>query len=367
MRESSFQTASSRAPDVHTAVAELRRQLTGDDGLLQCFASPAYPPEALARELAEAFPGVVSVGCTTAGELVSGQMLKNAVVAMMIPRSAIGVVSVEIVDLEAESLPAALDRLAEPFGEKVGDMDVGRYLGFVLVDGLSLGEEKLMERLGDATNVIFVGGSAGDDLKFTRTHVFAQGRAASRAAVLVLCRPEAPFEVLKTQSFDVLARKLKVTGVDPEGRRVLTFDGQPAALAYAEAVGAAPDAVESHFMHNPLGLVVNGEPYVRSPRKVEDGTMHFYCRLEEGMELSVLQSRDIVAETSAAIRGAAERAPIRAAIDFHCILRTLELESKHQTQAYADIFSDFPMVGFSTYGEEYVGHINQTSTIVLFH
>jgi len=49
-----------------------------------------------------------------------------------------------------------------------------------------------------------------------------------------------------------------------------------------------------------------------------------------------------------------------------CILRTLELESKGITEAYGKLFTDIPTIGFSTYGEEYIGHINQTSTMLVF-
>ena len=53
-------------------------------------------------------------------------------------------------------------------------------------------------------------------------------------------------------------------------------------------------------------------------------------------------------------------------LNFNCILRTLELEATNQTEAYGKVFDDIQTVGFSTYGEEYMGHINQTATMVLF-
>jgi len=89
--------------------------------------------------------------------------------------------------------------------------------------------------------------------------------------------------------------------------------------------------------------------------------------VKTGIELQLLRSRNIVEDTR---RDFAEKVRqmghCRAVINFHCILRTLELEQKNQCDAYAGIFADVPTVGFSTYGESYIGHINQTSTLVLF-
>lgn len=33
-------------------------------------------------------------------------------------------------------------------------------------------EEKIMEKIGDMTDITFIGGSAGDDLAFAKTHLF---------------------------------------------------------------------------------------------------------------------------------------------------------------------------------------------------
>lgn len=85
------------------------------------------------------------------------------------------------------------------------------------------------------------------------------------------------------------------------------------------------------------------------------------------MEYSVLESKDIVKETEAALNAKKEElGNISGIINFNCILRTLELEAKNQTDAYGALFSDIPTIGFSTYGEEYIGHINQTATMLLF-
>jgi 4-diphosphocytidyl-2C-methyl-D-erythritol kinase len=57
---------------------------------------------------------------------------------------------------------------------------------------------------------------------------------------------------------------------------------------------------------------------------------------------------------------------IEGIINFHCIQRTIELEKKNLVKQYGEIFKEIPTIGFSTYGEVYIGHMNQTSTMLVF-
>ena len=115
------------------------------------------------------------------------------------------------------------------FGEPVNEMKPSNYLGIVLVDGMCGLEEKLMDVIGDKTNVLFIGGSAGDDLKFQSTHVFANGKSYTDAAVLALLKPAAPFELVKTQSVRELGAELVVTKANEDQREIVEFNHKPAA------------------------------------------------------------------------------------------------------------------------------------------
>ena len=85
------------------------------------------------------------------------------------------------------------------------------------------------------------------------------------------------------------------------------------------------------------------------------------------MEVRLLESTNIIEDTKNALeKKISEFGRIEGIINFHCILRTLELEKKNLVKQYGEIFSDIPTIGFSTYGEEYIGHINQTSTMLVF-
>ncbi len=364
-----IQTAYSPLPEAAEAAAAIGREISNSPRLVVFFASSRHEPAAIARAMQAAFPDATVVGCTTAGEIAAGRMLKGSVVAMGFSAEAIAGVQVQLVRHPATpgQVDAALARFEDQLGVRMNDLDHTRYVGLVLIDGLSRSEERVMDRLGDLTNVAFIGGSAGDDLKFERTHVFSGGEAHTDAALLVLLEPAAPFEILKTQSFEALGATLQVSEADAEQREVVSFNGKPACQAYAEAVGVAPEAASEAFMRNPVGLMVGGEPFVRSPQQVKGDRMAFYCNVLEGMELQVLRSGPIVADTRAALAGkVAEMGGVAGVLNFNCILRTLDLEAKGEADAYGALFADVPTVGFSTYGEAYLGHINQTATMLLF-
>jgi len=364
--------ASSSQQAIRQAVSEIKQGLgEGDVSAVLFFGSSAYDPAELSRQMQQAFPGRPVFGCTTAGELASGTMTDHSIVAMALSSAVVKDIAVEVLrNIHAapvEGVNQAFGRFAAHFGAPVPDLDLAHYVGLVLMDGLSRSEEKIMERIGDLTDLVFVGGSAGDDLKFQATWVFANGEAYRDAALLIILKAGVPFDVLKTQSFRVLDKKLVATKVDEAAREVIEFNHRPAVAAYAEAAQIAVAQASDAFMQHPVGLIAEGEPFVRSPQKVAGRSLVFYCNVREGAELSLLEGGDIVSETRAAVQAkAGEPGGIAGIINFHCILRTLQLKKEGRTQDYADIFRPYPTVGFSTYGEAYLGHINQTSTMLIF-
>ncbi len=365
-----IRTAHSSKETVRDIVSDIRHQTSGfNPNAVIYFASSRFDPEPLSQQMQEQFRKASVFGCSTAGEIVSGKMLKGSVAAMLFDSDALTDICISVAEnIRSENhIPEVFGQFEAHYRTQVAEMDFEKYVGIILADGLSGAEEKLMEKIGDLTDVMFIGASAGDDLKFEQTYIYADGKAYTDAAVLALLRPAAGFDVIKTQSFSALDRKLTATKVNEASRTVLEFDNKPAATAYAQALGISVKEAQRHFMKHPLGLMVGDEPYVRSPRQFRGSDMLFYCNIKEGMELSLLESTDIVSDTRQALaEKKAELNSISGIINFHCILRTLELEQEKQSEAYGNIFSDIPTVGFSTYGEEYIGHINQTSTMLVF-
>jgi len=363
--------AFSTKTSIEEIVLDIKSQLNGfETRLLIVFASSSFDQIQLNTLTQKAFSGCQIIGCSTSGEIVSGKMLKNSVVAMALNSDVIEDVKVEVMEnlKEKTSAETAFKSFENYFDGSMADLDINKYVGIILADGLSASEERVMDSIGDLTNVHFIGGSAGDDLKFVCTYVYANGKTYTNAAVLALIKLKTEFDIIKTQSFCILNSKLNVTKAKENEREVIEFNNKPAVKAYAEAIGVSVDQLQNHFMTNPVGLVADGDNiFVRSPMQIKGESVLFYCSIAEGLEVSVLESTDIIKDTKEIVeKKRKELGNISGIINFNCILRTLELEQKGQTEQYGEIFKDIPTIGFSTYGEEYIGHINQTATMLVF-
>ena len=355
---------------VEEVVADIKGQFANfNTKMVLFFASVKFDPQKIAQQMNDTFKDAVVFGCSTAGEIVSGKMLKESVVAMAFNPDAINDVKVELVEniKDPDNVNKAFKGFEDYYKVSMADMDFNKYIGIVLADGLSKSEEIMMDRMGDLTNILFIGGSAGDDLKFTETYVYANGKSYTNAAILALLKPTKGYDIIKTQSFKPCDVKLTATKVNTEDREVIEFNNEPAAVAYSQAVGCKVEDVSNHFMSKPVGVVIDNDPYVRSPQQLKGNSVVFYCNILEGMELSLLESTDIVKDTKEALDSKIKElgGSVSGIINFHCILRTLELYQKKQDEAYGKVFENVPTVGFSTYGEQYLGHINQTSTMIV--
>jgi hypothetical protein len=344
-----------------------------DARVLIFFASVRYDQKNLFSLISEAFPRSVVLGCSSAGEMFNGELLSGSVVAMALSPKVIYDVKVEVVRNIGEypDLEPAFWSFGEYFRENPLAMDPERYAGLVLLGCQNGGEEVFMDLLGDMTDIRFAGGSAGDNLSHQRTYVHAEGGVYSDAAVLAIMRlnENFDFDIIKTQSFRPLDRVLVANRVNTAAREVLEFNGRPAMEEYASMVGAPSiEGAPRFFISNPLGLMIGrNDVMVRSPMKANGGAMDFYCRIEEGTELRLLESTDIIGDTRRALMdNIAERGPLECVINFNCVLRAMELRNRNLEPEFAGIFRGMVMAGFSTYGEEYIGHVNQTSIMLVF-
>ncbi|QST03106.1 FIST C-terminal domain-containing protein (plasmid) [Pontibacillus sp. ALD_SL1] len=363
----------SHKEDPKSIANDLKGQLGNDiPKALLVFSSWSHDHGSLIKELEGAFPCSTVFGCSSYGEYIQGSYFKNSTVVMALGDELIEDISVEVIEDVHKDLKTktknAFRSFENHYGEASNRMNLHTYVGMVLVDWCMI-EEKVMEHIGDYTNVVFVGGTSADKdfVDFKEHSVFAQGKAFRDSAVLVLMKPKRPFEIIKTQSFRVLNEKLMATKVDEEKRLVHEFNGKPALEEYARALNVDVSEAENYFWTNPVGIVVTDHPFVRSPIPGgEDGSIMFCCNILKDMDAHLLEETEIVDETDALIKRINKKQDITALIQFNCSARTIELENRDLIHEYANIFNHVPHVGISCFGESYIAHINQSATMLVF-
>ena len=354
------------------AVTELKNTLNASNiKAITFFASSIYEPNELIQAFNENFPNIDVFGCSTAGEIITGKISSNSIVAMAFTDAIFEDFKIEVIDnltSNCDIMPA-VKSFETYYSSPLSNLDYSKYFGLIYIDGLSKREEVLLDKLGDVTNVIFIGGSAGDDMKFQTTYIYANKKCYDNAAVLVLVKSKVPFAFKKIQSFTETGHKVVATKVDEAKRFVMEFDNRPAIEVYCEKLNIPISAADDNFLEYPIGLMIDGQPYVRSIRGLVDNSIiELYCSVKEGMELSILRtSNDIVEKTKIAMNNIMEEHKnISGMIVFNCKLRFLELRAKNRLDDYGQIFDKFPTIGFNTYGEAFIGHVNQTATILIF-
>lgn len=368
-------TAFSKRPTEEEVVLDIQSQFDGTGvKVIIYFASPSYDQNKLNYLMEKAFSGNTVSGCSTAGERIDEQFLTGSVVALGLCSNLIADAKVEpILNLSGDfNIKSAFKSFNIYFQESTYRMDTSKYVGIVLTDGLSSKEEIIMDEIGNLTNVSFVGASAADDLKFDKTYVYANGKAYTDAAILILLKMQdnAKFSILKTQSFTARKGKLVANKVNLNTREVIEFNNKPAAQAYVEALGnCVVEELPEHFLNHPVGLLIDDNNIlVRSPQTTDGSSIKFSCSILEDMEVRLLDSGDIVEETTKVIeqRKQESTGTIEGILIFDCVHRRIEIENKNLISEYSEIFKDIPTIGFFSYGEAYIGHMNQTATMLIF-
>lgn len=368
---SEVRTAHSKAADARLAVREFHASVRQpDSGLVIFFCSSHYDLDALADEMNRCFAGVPVVGCTTAGEIGPAGYCDRSLSGVSFSAGAFKVAAGLLEGLMQFDIGKGKDFAGNLLHklEALGGAGNGEQsFGFLLIDGLSVREEPVVRTFQSVLGKIpLVGGSAGDDLRFDKTWVFFDGAFHSDSALLVLVNTALAFKTFKTQHFVSDNERLVVTEADPSRRIVKEINGLPAAEEYARVIGVSLDELGAFsFAAAPVVVVIDGTDYVRSIQKANpDGSLTFFCAIEEGLVLRVAHGDDLLKNlvaTFADIEREIGRPQLILACD--CVLRNLEIAQSGLGQQVGDLFHDWQGVGFSTYGEQYGGvHVNQTLT-----
>jgi Uncharacterized conserved protein len=363
---------------------EAARLIRGDlaafpASLVIYFSSADYDADVLAREMQDAFPSALTMGCTTAGEAVDGLILNCSVVAMAFSAEVFDYCeSALVTDGSAGatgrdvfgSVADAMDYIGRGAEGNWIDLDHRRHIGFMLGDSISAFSERVLDQVGEMTDVLFIGGFSGDDLKFDGSQrVMYRGKAYRNAAVLSLWKPRNGFAILKTQAAELNGPNMVITRADEANRILWELDGEDAAAAYARVIGRPQETMNIlDFDEHPLAFMVDGEPFLQAVLQQVDGKgLRMFASIRQGTRRTVTTAGDVLETTRRALADKLrETGDISAILHINCSSRHTALKNRNQLEGFAALFGDVPSVAMSSYGEIYVGPIAETSTMILF-
>ncbi|WP_426410309.1 FIST N-terminal domain-containing protein [Bradyrhizobium ganzhouense] len=363
--------AKSKAATIDEAVLDLAAQLPSEDlALILVFVSPHYEPHRFIAAFSRQFDTTPVCGCTTAGELAPDGWDENSVVALAFSRTDFSAVVRPILNLDSfrvEDGRRIVGELRHELLHVSPQMDHGNSFGLVLIDGLCRREEAVMSAIyASLDDIPVVGGSAGDGLRFEKTWVFFGGKAYTNAALLILLNTSLPFRVFKCDNFEPMPQKMVVTEADIERRTVKELNAEPAAEEYSRMVGIMDAKLDPFsFASHPVLVRVGGSYYARSIQRVEpDGSLHFFCAIDEGMVLTTATSRSLVGSTREVFAQTQNQiGEVSLYIGFECLLRRLDAEQHQLARDMSELYLQHRVVGFHTYGEQFGSmHVNQTFT-----
>src|SRR5450830_41851 len=371
MSDQHIRRAQSCAIEARQAVHEFHAAVSQPDmELVVFFCSSEYDLDVLATEMTRLFAGVQVVGCTTAGEIGPAGYRQHSLSGVSFSVESCVAVSGQLDRLSQFDIVRGHDfvqDLLQRLESKAPDANADNSFALLLIDGLSMREEPVAHALQYALGEIALfGGSAGDELQFIKTFVYSDGFFRSDSAALILVRTALPFKIFKTQHFVPTNERLVVTAADTENRIVMEINGLPAAAEYARLLGVGVQELNStRFAASPVVVMIDGTDYVRSIQKANpDGSLTFYCAIEEGLVLRVAHGAELVRNLEQAFDNIqAAIGPPQLVLVCDCVLRNLEISQNGLKDRVSEIFLRNNTVGFNSFGEQFHGvHVNQTLT-----
>lgn len=346
------------------------------------FASSQHDYVPLLRAIHEACRPGVLVGCSSAGEFVTGDRGEGSASAVGI-RSKVMKFTAGLGRNLRTDRHAAATEIASSF-RGLNTHQYPHRAALLLADALAGYTDDFIEELSIATlgNYRFFGGGAGDDARFTKTHVFCGTEAFTDAAVALEILSSKPIGVGVSHGWEPASEPLRVT--EAEGSTVISLNATPAVEVFeehAESTGQRFDRNDPvpFFLHNVLGIETGSGYKLRVPLAVlENGAIGCASDIPAGATVRIMKTTAQSAAEAAmravnsALGDMGSTTP-EVALFFDCVATRLRMggEFGMEMDALQRALGDVPYVGCNTYGQiarsegQFSGFHNCTATVAL--
>lgn len=346
------------------------------------FASSIHDYDALLGAIHENCRPRALVGCSSAGEFITAGRAEGAV-------SAVGLRSNQMRFSAAlgrglrEDRAAAAEQIAASF-RGLGAHQYEHSAALILADALAGYTDDFIEQLSIQTlgNYRFFGGGAGDDARFSRTHVFCGTEAATDAAVALEILSHKPIAIGVSHGWHPASEPMRVTAA--EGATLISLNAIPAVEVFEEHARMTGQQFNRadpipFFLHNVLGIDTGVGFKLRVPLVVnDDGSIACASDFATGMTVRIMRTSDNSAADAAmaAANSALDQlhgAKPEVALFFDCVATRLRMGAEFDIEiaALQKTLGDIRYAGCNTYGQiarsegQFSGFHNCTATVAL--
>ena len=298
-----FCTATAKGPDANGSGQALAAEITAgvgsDPALIALYATEGLATKSMFDALRAAFPKTPIFGGTTCRGVITERGVhvdpEGVVAALAVSGSggdfgtAARPISRDGAAAAADAVEAALEDAGRPYETPA----------MIWVCAPPGSEEAVLRGIADVVGSAcpIVGGSSADETVSGNWRQFGpDGVVENHVAVAVLF-PASDFGLSFQSGYAPTGASAQVSTA--EGRRILTFDGEPAGPFYVERLAAMPEGDRTgdilakstpHPLGRRLGTVGEVEEYLLiHPANVDDkGTLHVFADVSAGEELALM-------------------------------------------------------------------------------
>lgn len=326
------------------------------------FASSRFEAEALLEAFDATCKPKIVVGSSSAGEFTTTNRGEGTACALAIRSDDLSFAAGLGRSVGSDRAQASREVLASFKG-----LDSWQYQhrsALVMTDALAGHADDLVEQLTMLTSgkYQFAGGGAGDDARFSRTHVFLGTQALTDAVVALEILSDKPLGIGVGHGWTPASKPLRVT--DASGMRVVSLNGVPAVEAFEVHAATTRQPFDRaaplpFFLHNILGIDTGDGHRLRVPLSVNgDGSVECAAEVPTGARVHIMSTTTDSAvaaasnATAAAVRGLNGATP-QAALFFDCVATRLRMGEVFgfELDSVARMLGDAELVGCNTYGQ----------------
>lgn len=346
------------------------------------FASSQHDYHALLQSLDRSCHPAVLVGCSSAGEFVSDHRGESSASAVGIRSDTMRFTPAVGRHLRANRHDAA-GQIAGTF-RGVRTHEYPHRAALVLADALAGYTDDFIEELSLATlgNYRFFGGGAGDDARFSKTHVFYGTEVLTDAAVALEILSQKPIGVGVSHGWLPASAPMRVT--EANGSVLVSLNATAAVEvfeAHAATTGQRFDRNDPvpFFLHNVLGIDTGAGFKLRVPLTVlPDGSLGCASDIPTGSTVHIMKTTsqsaaDAAINAAKSARGQMAGTEPEVALFFDCVATRLRMGGEFglELEALQKTLGDIQYAGCNTYGQiaraegQFSGFHNCTATVAL--